>query len=204
MHEAAAQRHEPGPLSEGGTGPAADEPHLPATGQPRNSSGPGSPEPPPSLSSPCDQIISDIQRWAAEHDGVPPKSSEWLVKKAGYPTYHAVRKEFLSWGDALQAAGFAPHEHRGFTSETAGAARQAATKTDQHLVPGAASPASVEPFAADPEPDAGGAAEGPEDETTLPPGGASSLPREAALQVLDGLQRLVDHYWPSAPESTEP
>jgi Homing endonuclease associated repeat/Homeodomain-like domain len=60
-----------------------------------------------------ERIIADIQRWN-EIYGEPPKSQQWLLEVRGdgtlnsrpWPHVNSVQKEFGSWSNGLEAAGF--------------------------------------------------------------------------------------------------
>ena len=56
------------------------------------------------------RVIAAIQRWAEEHDGVPPGAHDW-VRSGGehHPSMGAVygkNAPYASWSDAIEAAGF--------------------------------------------------------------------------------------------------
>lgn len=54
-----------------------------------------------------ESVIAAIQRWAAEHGGVPPTAKEWLKKHdGGYPYVATVQALFGSWREGIIAAGF--------------------------------------------------------------------------------------------------
>ena len=60
-----------------------------------------------------ERIIADIRRWN-EIYGEPPKATQWLLEVRGdgtpnsrpWPHVNCVQKEFGSWSNALEAAGF--------------------------------------------------------------------------------------------------
>lgn len=70
-------------------------------------------------------MIESIQRWADEHGGVPPRSTDWNVAqrlergelraaeeyRAGdWPATSGLPAKFGSWNAAIEAAGFEPRE----------------------------------------------------------------------------------------------
>jgi len=62
-------------------------------------------------------ILDAIRLWAREHDGVPPSAAEWLggtrqEHDIRFPYCSVVQREFGSWANAIEAAGF-PRPHRG-------------------------------------------------------------------------------------------
>lgn len=59
-----------------------------------------------------EEIVAAIQRWAREHDGVPPSSTDWLQKGDYWPNMSTVVVRFGRWGAGLEAAGFAADFHR--------------------------------------------------------------------------------------------
>lgn len=66
-----------------------------------------------------ERIIEAIRRWAAEHDGRPPRATDWQYRDLrgdGYPpatsVYNDTHAPFNSWGEAIEAAGF-PRPERG-------------------------------------------------------------------------------------------
>lgn len=67
-----------------------------------------------------ERIIQAIQRWASEHDGKPPTTTDWLKPQPNYPVFTKVYQDdknrslnpFRYWADAIEAAGF-PRPVRG-------------------------------------------------------------------------------------------
>lgn len=55
-----------------------------------------------------ESIIEAIQRWAREHDGVPPRAKDWRAASDTYPHTATVTSGiyFSKWSDAIEAAGF--------------------------------------------------------------------------------------------------
>lgn len=58
-----------------------------------------------------ESVIAAIQQWAADHDGVPPKSTEWKLIGSGRPSTNAVISYFGRWSAAIEAAGLDPTFH---------------------------------------------------------------------------------------------
>lgn len=72
----------------------------------------------------AERIVAAIQEWAREHNGAPPAASEWLGQVEGsigqyakgprsasgvhrrWPPVTTVQREFGSWANAIEAAGF--------------------------------------------------------------------------------------------------
>lgn len=54
-----------------------------------------------------EQIIEAIEKWAREHDGVPPTVNGWRIAGPDHPPYSSVARR-IGWNEALMAAGFAP------------------------------------------------------------------------------------------------
>lgn len=63
------------------------------------------PRPPGGLPWTRDTVIEALQRWAAEHEGDPPKCDE---RADGLPNHAAVRRIFGSWNNGIAAAGLTP------------------------------------------------------------------------------------------------
>jgi hypothetical protein len=67
------------------------------------------------------QIIEAIQRWAAEHGGVPPKATEWNAGayahpdylRGDWPAYNTCSYRFGTFNEAVKAAGFTPFRELG-------------------------------------------------------------------------------------------
>jgi hypothetical protein len=56
-------------------------------------------------------IIASFKKWAEEHDGRPPASTDWLKPTGGnWPQTSAVQREFGSWSAGAKAAGFEPRK----------------------------------------------------------------------------------------------
>lgn len=62
-------------------------------------------------------LISEMHRWAAEHEGEPPRYSDWHRSHArrqgrelepGWPSTIGIERLFGSWSAGLRAAGFVP------------------------------------------------------------------------------------------------
>lgn len=54
-----------------------------------------------------EEMVELIQKWAAEHDGVPPTSIDWQHAQDGYPTAWSVKRAFGGqWSAAVEKAGF--------------------------------------------------------------------------------------------------
>lgn len=58
-----------------------------------------------------DSVIAAIQRWADEHEGEPPKSTEWIKPLTGWPSTTTVIRLFGKWSQAIAAAGLDPAYH---------------------------------------------------------------------------------------------
>lgn len=54
-----------------------------------------------------DDLIAEIKAWARDH-GKPPMYREWRATMAD-PSAFVVQRKFGGWGNALEAAGFAPY-----------------------------------------------------------------------------------------------
>lgn len=52
-----------------------------------------------------DEIVTAIQRWAAEH-GRQPSQNDWMRGTDWHPSASCAAKVFGTWGAALTAAGF--------------------------------------------------------------------------------------------------
>lgn len=51
-------------------------------------------------------IIAAIQLWAAEHDGLPPKTTDWAASNdPRWPNTSTVVKHFKKWRAGIEAAG---------------------------------------------------------------------------------------------------
>jgi hypothetical protein len=94
-------------------------------------------------------VIVAIQRWAAEHDGRPPKAQEWNSGpyshpdyiRGGWPAWNTCAFRFGSFNNAIRAAGFKPHfEHGGQprTPLTREQLADTATLVQEHGLAGAA------------------------------------------------------------------
>jgi hypothetical protein len=59
-----------------------------------------------------DEIIEALQAHARENGGLPPTANEWVLMAADRPNREDVKREFGSWADGVEAAGF-PRPRRG-------------------------------------------------------------------------------------------
>lgn len=62
-----------------------------------------------------ERVVEAIQRWAREHDGVPPVANDWRRPPPGYPSTTSVYRTrarpngaFRTWNEAIEDAGFTP------------------------------------------------------------------------------------------------
>lgn len=80
---------------------------------------------------PPDRIIDAMRRWADEHGGVPPTTTEWRRAQPGYPSADCVVSR-MGWNAALLGAGFALRsDRRPETWDAMLAAVRAGERTDQ-------------------------------------------------------------------------
>jgi hypothetical protein len=56
------------------------------------------------------EILDAIQRWADEHDGVPPTFRDWVTAGEWWPSAFTVHARCGSWNAALEMLGFEPHK----------------------------------------------------------------------------------------------
>lgn len=51
------------------------------------------------------ELIEKIQQWTREHNGIPPKQEDF-TNNPRYPGFVTIKREFETWNNGLEAAGF--------------------------------------------------------------------------------------------------
>jgi transposase len=59
-----------------------------------------------------EDIIDAMREWAAAHDGIPPRSTDWRKVKDGYPSFNATIIKRVGWNELLLRAGCQLHQDR--------------------------------------------------------------------------------------------
>lgn len=76
-----------------------------------------------------EELLDALREYAADHDGRPPTRAE-ADDPGDLPGAKTYKRRFGSWNEALEAAGFAPHERRWSDQELLDALREYAADHD--------------------------------------------------------------------------
>ena len=76
-----------------------------------------------------EELLDALREYAADHDGRPPTRAE-ADDPGDLPGAKTYKRRFGSWNEALEAAGFAPHERRWSDEELLDALREYAADHD--------------------------------------------------------------------------